>query len=54
MVAPTVDPRAIARRAMAEYDSDKNGFLDVQELERCPGLKSFLENYDRNKDDRLS
>jgi hypothetical protein len=39
---------------MAEYDLDKNGFLDEMELERCPGLKSMLESYDRDKDGRLS
>jgi hypothetical protein len=51
---PRFDARAAAARALAEYDTNQDGFLDVQELERCPGLKSCLRQWDRDKDGRLS
>jgi hypothetical protein len=52
--APKLDADAISARAMKEYDVNKDGFLDAQELERCPGLKSCLKRFDSNNDGRLS
>src|SRR4051812_32658753 len=48
------DPEAIAQRAMAEYDTNKDGKLDAGELERCPALKSIVAVADKNKDGCLS
>jgi hypothetical protein len=52
--APPIDPGAVAARALAEYDTNKDGFLDTRELERCPGLKMALSRFDRDKDGRFS
>ena len=49
-----IDAKEASARAMAEYDSNRDGYLDVTELERCPGLKSVLAPFDRDKDGRLS
>jgi hypothetical protein len=43
-----------AAKALAQYDTNKDGFLDAAELERCPGLKNALKRNDTNKDGRFS
>lgn len=45
-----LDPEAVAQRALAEYDKNKDGKLDASELERCPALKTALMVADTNKD----
>jgi hypothetical protein len=52
--APSLDPEAAATRAMDDYDKNKDGFLDAQELVSCPSLKSALKRLDKNGDGRLS
>ena len=54
LMPPSYSPDASAERAMAEYDTNHDGFLDAQELERCPALKRILELIDQNGDKRLS
>jgi hypothetical protein len=51
---PTYSPDRVAQEAMAEYDTNHDGFLDAKELERCPALKSSLDTIDKNGDHRLS
>jgi len=51
---PSISPREAASQALAEYDANKDGFLDAGELERCPGLKNALKRNDTNKDGRFS
>jgi hypothetical protein len=51
---PSVSPQEAASAAMAEYDTNKDGFLDLKELERCPALKNSLKKIDTNGDGRLS
>ncbi|HVS37757.1 MAG TPA: hypothetical protein VMS17_19500, partial [Gemmataceae bacterium] len=54
-IAPSrINPAAAAARAMADYDSNKDGYLDAHELDACPGLKSCLPRYDADRDGRLS
>src|SRR5438876_481057 len=48
--APTLSPEEAGRQALAEYDTNKDGFLDAKELERCPALKSSLKAIDKNRD----
>ena len=48
------DAAQAAAAAMAAYDSNHDGYLDAKELERCPGLKSVLDQFDKDKDRRLS
>src|SRR5262249_11288266 len=54
LVAPTYSPEEAAKQALAEYDTNRDGFLDAKELERCPALKNNLDSIDTNGDKRLS
>lgn len=51
---PSFSSSAAASAAMAEFDTNKDGFLDAAELERCPALKSALKRFDANGDGKLS
>src|SRR5262249_46580549 len=51
---PSLDPKDVAAKALDEYDANKDGFLDAKELERCPGLKTALLRFDKDKDGRFS
>jgi hypothetical protein len=51
---PRLDPKDLADKALAQYDSNKDGVLDARELERCPGLKTALPRFDKDKDGRFS
>jgi hypothetical protein len=52
--APSLSPQAAAQAAMAEYDVNRDGFLDAQELVRCPALAHGLKALDKNGDKRIS
>ncbi|HZU35232.1 MAG TPA: hypothetical protein VFA18_04970 [Gemmataceae bacterium] len=54
VAVPAFSPDAAAARALADYDTNKDGFLDSRELERCPALKDSLKTLDRDRDGRLS
>jgi hypothetical protein len=49
-----MDPEEVGRQALAEYDTNHDGYLDAKELEGCPALKSCLAALDKDKDGRLS
>lgn len=51
---PAYSPEEAARRALDEYDSNKDGFIAGAELDRCPALKGSLDQLDTNKDGKLS
>src|SRR6266446_6137859 len=50
VTAPSVSADEVGRNALAEYDTNKDGFLDVKELDRCPALRGALKALDKNKD----
>jgi hypothetical protein len=52
--APPFDVKAAVEKAFADYDSNHDGMLDAQELERCPSLKSALGRIDKNNDKRIN
>jgi hypothetical protein len=54
LIPPTYSPDEFAQEALAEYDTNHDGYLDAKELERCPALKYRLETIDQNGDHRLS
>lgn len=54
MQAPAVTAEKVSREALAQYDANKDGFLDKDELKRCPALSDGLKSLDKNKDGRLS
>ena len=49
-----LSPSQAAAEAMAEYDSDGDGFIDSRELEASPPLRSALSRMDTDGDGRLS
>jgi hypothetical protein len=49
-----MNPADAAKKALAEFDANKDGYLDAAELEKCPGLKAGLASMDADKDKRLS
>jgi hypothetical protein len=51
---PRIDPKSASDKALAAYDTNGDGFLDDEELTRCPGLKSCLARLDTDMDGRLS
>ena len=52
--APKFSPAVAARQALAEFDADKDGSLDANELAKCPGLLAAKSAIDQDKDGRLS
>jgi len=54
LTPPSYSPDEAAKQALAEYDSNHDGYLDAKELERCPALKNSLASIDKNGDHRLS
>lgn len=51
---PKLDAGAIARAALEEYDANKDGMIDKEELKKSPSLKDGEKMIDTNKDGKLS
>jgi hypothetical protein len=49
-----MDADAAARRALRDYDADKDGAIAGPELAKCPGLRDGLARIDTNKDRRIT
>ncbi len=48
-------PQDAAAGALAEYDANKDGALDVKELNKCPSLREAMSRgLDKNKDGRVT
>ncbi len=41
-----IDPPVAGRKAVEQFDANKDGKLSGAELDKCPGLKSAIENVD--------
>ena len=54
IAAPSFDPENAATKAMTQYDANRDGFLDAEELDKCPALKNALKQLDTDGDGRLS
>jgi hypothetical protein len=54
IVPPVLDAEEAAGKALAEFDLNKDSFLDAAELERCPGLKCCIKELDKDSDGRLN
>jgi hypothetical protein len=52
--APVLQPEEAARKAMEQYDANKDGLLEGAELDNCPALRDSLKEIDRDGDGRLS
>ena len=53
-VVPCLFPGQGCPGALAQYDTDRDGFLNGEELNQCPALKNSLAALDSDKDGRLS
>jgi hypothetical protein len=51
---PAFAPDRASQEALAQYDRNKDGFLDSDELKSCPALLAYLRSWDTDKDGRLS
>ena len=51
---PAVEPQAAARAAITQYDTNKNGALDGDELAAAPGFNAALPSMDQDHDGQLS
>jgi|688.fasta_scaffold00251_37 hypothetical protein len=51
---PKIDAAASATAAMADYDTNKDGFIDQAELKNAPSLKEAEKVIDSNSDGKLS
>jgi hypothetical protein len=51
---PNISPAGAAAAALAEYDRNKDGYLDPKELESCPALQGAVKAIDKDGDGRLS
>src|SRR5262249_21344908 len=51
---PAFSPEDAAGQAMAQYDTNKDGFLDDEELKRCPALRGAVSKIDKNGDGKLT
>ncbi len=43
---PSINASSAAAKAMEMYDADKNGAISGAELDKCPGLKAALNQFD--------
>jgi hypothetical protein len=43
---PNIDAAAAGKEAIRLYDKDKDGKISGKELDKCPGLKSAIDNLD--------
>jgi len=54
IVPPGISASAAGKGAMAEYDTDGDGAVAGDELEKAPSLKAALGNLDSNQDGRVT
>ena len=52
--APEFNPVAAARQALTDFDANKDGSLDAEELAKCPSLLAAKSAIDQNGDGQLS
>lgn len=50
----SVSPSSAAAKALEQYDANKDGAIDAEELKNCPPLAASLRNYDRNADGKIA
>ncbi len=51
---PSISPAAAGRGAMEQYDTNKDGLVNGDELENAPSLKAAIKQLDTNKDGGVS
>ncbi|HEX2473950.1 MAG TPA: hypothetical protein VHK01_04360, partial [Lacipirellulaceae bacterium] len=51
---PEWDPAAAADRALSDYDTNGDRKLSREELKKCPGLLSAIDQFDQDRDRSIS
>jgi hypothetical protein len=51
---PSISPSGTASAAMKEYDTNGDGFLSADELDKAPSLKEAIGTLDADKDGKVS
>lgn len=51
---PRIDAAAAGAEAIRQFDADADGALGGDELDRVPGIRSALDKYDANGDNRVT
>jgi hypothetical protein len=51
---PAFSPSEGAKQALADYDKNKDGFIDQNEAKSSPGLLYAFKSFDKNNDGKLS
>jgi hypothetical protein len=54
LAPPTVNPGAAGQAALSQYDTNKNGTLDAEELAQAPGFQAALKSCDQDGDGQLT
>jgi hypothetical protein len=53
-IVPDLPDASAASKALELYDTNHDGFLDAEELEKVPGLRAAIKQVDTNKDGKIS
>ncbi len=51
---PPLSPGASGKAAIKQYDTNGDGSIDAEELEKCPSLKMAMERVDADGDGKLT
>ena len=48
-----VNPQAAGAKAIADFDANKDGKLNAEELKKCPGLQDAVKRVDKDGDNAV-
>lgn len=54
LTGPSLSPTTIAAQAIEQYDTNHNGTIEGEELDKVPAFKNALPQLDKNGDQKIS
>jgi hypothetical protein len=51
---PNIDAAAAGAEAIKQFDTDHDGKISGEELDKCPGLKAAIDNIDRSGNEEIT